>query len=420
MENELNTIFKIADKGDAEHHTATIELLLNKSIIITLGPGGIGKTTLSTALSVAAAKTGKKVCVITIDPAKRLADALGISDIGNLPKPIRGNWSGSLDAVMLDASATFDDLIRRYSKNLDQTESIFRNKLYKSLTTTLAGTQEYMASEKLFEIYSSGNYDLIVVDTPPSRHAIDFLDAPENLFAFLDNKIFRLITNPNKYLKAVSFATQFLLKTIAKAAGAEIVEDAVEFFRSFDGMEDGFRQRAVAVTRLLRSPSSAFVLVSAPQKDVLIDTKFFVSALTNRSYKIDSLILNKLLPEFDVMYEYVSAKQNLPFKPQHAAPWQQSDYVNTVMLTNRQKYPDQHGFMEAYEPVSDWEGHLLNLRELAEATRQQNSIVTDIVNTAAVDNIFKSPLLENDVHDIKALAIIADILLGEQLPLSHG
>ncbi|MCL5048305.1 MAG: AAA family ATPase [Firmicutes bacterium] len=405
--------------NDADRMLAT-DVLFSKSVIVTLGPGGIGKTTLSAALSMAAAKAGKRVCVITIDPAKRLADALGIADIGNAPKQIEGDWSGKLDAIMLDAAATFDDLVKRYSKTPSQAEAILQNRLYANLTTTLAGTHEYMAAEKLFEIHTSGNYDLIVVDTPPSRHAIDFLDAPENLFAFLDNKVFRLITNPNRYLKAVSFATQFLLKTIARVAGAEIVEDAIEFFRSFDGMEDGFRQRAMAVTDLLRSPQSGFVLASAPQKDVVIDTKFFVEALGHRSYRIEAVVLNKLLPEFDTMCEYVKDTSTLSTISQSENYWQHLSLTNDDITTKRSNHLARHGFLENTGAASEWDAHLINLRELSDAAQQQKRIIDDIIQTSKVNNVFRVPLLENDVHDIKALAIIADILLGEQLPLSHG
>ncbi len=420
MGSDFSTTGQKEDSDAVAGSVLVAEELFSKSVIVTLGPGGIGKTTLSAALSMAAAKTGKRVCVITIDPAKRLADALGIADIDNTPKPIHGDWPGQLDAVMLDASATFDDLVKRYSKNQSQADSILNNRLYANLTTTLAGTHEYMAAEKLFEIHSSGNYDLIVVDTPPSRHAIDFLDAPENLFAFLDNKIFRLITNPNRYLKAVSLATQFLLKTVAKVAGAEIVEDAVEFFRSFDGMEDGFRQRAMAVTGLLRSPKSSFILASAPQKDVVIDTKFFVEALQDRSYQIDAVVLNKLLPEFDTMCKYMETKNYFSDGSQEEAHWKQLNLTDDTVITDRSEKLDRHGFIENTHPGSAWASHLINLRELSDAAQQQRKIVADITQTAKVNNIFKIPLLENDVHDIKALAIIADILLGEQLPLSHG
>jgi len=433
----MNTDPHSSPETDALNASGVFDLLSEKSVIVCLGPGGIGKTTVSAALAVAAAIKGLRACVITIDPARRLADALGIEGVDNEPKSIKGDWSGKLDAVMLDASATFNELIKRYAKDEQQASEILQNPLYINLTSSLSGTQEYMAGEKLFAIYNSGDYDLIVVDTPPSRHAIDFLDAPDHLFSFLDNKIFRLITNQNRYLKAVSVATQLLLRTIAKVAGAEIVEDAVSFFRAFDGMEDGFRQRAAAITQLFTSDDSAFILISAPQRESVHDTKFFSAALQKRSYKIDALVLNKLLPDFDSMYQKVLANTSesslatdlsadgFSGNSRAEAEISSLDDSNDKVALSRDLLPDparpEEGVnaSETAELLA-WSSHLQNIKELASASAQQSRIVDELLVATPVVNVFKIALLENDVHDLKALQTIADGLLTKRLPLSHG
>jgi anion-transporting ArsA/GET3 family ATPase len=167
-------------------------LVGERSIIICCGSGGAGKTTASAAVALAGALAGRKACVVTIDPARRLADALGLAELSNEPRLIEGPWPGEMSAVMLDAKRTFDDLVVRYSVDAEQAERILSNRLYRNLTSALAGTQEYMAAEKLYELHATGDFDLVVVDTPPTRNALDFLDAPGRLTRFLENRVFRL------------------------------------------------------------------------------------------------------------------------------------------------------------------------------------------------------------------------------------
>ena len=203
------------------------DLIAGRSVIVCCGSGGTGKTTVSAAIGLAGAEQGRKACVVTIDPARRLADALGLDELDNTPRRIRGAWSGELSAVMLDAKSTFDDLVTRYSASPEQADRIFQNRLYRNLTSALSGTQEYMAMEKLYELHSEGGFDLVVVDTPPTRHALDFVDAPRRLYSFLENRVFRLVLMPTRaYMKAMTFAANALLRTISRVAGSEIVEDA--------------------------------------------------------------------------------------------------------------------------------------------------------------------------------------------------
>ena len=190
------------------------DLISDRSVIICCGSGGTGKTTISAAIVLAGAERDARTCVVTIDPARRLADALGLEGLDNEPRRIAGPWNGELSAVMLDAKSTFDDLVVRYSASAEQAERILQNRLYRNLTSALSGTQEYMAMEKLFELHSEGGFDLVVVDTPPTRHALDFVDAPRRLYSFLENRVFRLVLMPTRaYLKAMTFAANALLRT---------------------------------------------------------------------------------------------------------------------------------------------------------------------------------------------------------------
>ncbi len=250
-------------------------LVTGKTVIVCCGSGGTGKTTVSAAIGLAGAEQGRKTCVVTIDPARRLADALGLEKLDNTPRLIAGDWSGELSAVMLDAKGTFDDLIVRYSQSSEQADRILQNRLYRNLTSALSGTQEYMAMEKLYELHSEGGFDLVVVDTPPTRHALDFVDAPRRLYSFLENRVFRLLLMPTRaYMKAMTLAANALLRTISRVAGSEIVEDAMAFFRAFEGMEEGFRDRARRVEDLLADPGTAFVLVVAPRGDSIDEGAF--------------------------------------------------------------------------------------------------------------------------------------------------
>jgi anion-transporting ArsA/GET3 family ATPase len=236
-------------------------------VVICCGPGGVGKTTVSATFALEAARAGRRACVVTVDPARRLADALGVESLPNTPTLVEGDWPGELYALMLDTKGTFDELITRYSANPEQVESIQSNRIYKNLAGALSGTQEYMAMEKLYELTESGRFDTVVVDTPPTRNALDLLDAPRRLTHFLENRIFRALLMPTRvYFRAVGIAAQAVLRTIAKVAGAEIVQDAVTFFQAFGGMEEGFAERASAVRALLALPSTAYVLVTSPRQ----------------------------------------------------------------------------------------------------------------------------------------------------------
>ncbi len=274
----------------------------------------MGKTTVAAAFALEAARMGRRACVVTIDPAKRLADALGLGSLSNTPAQVElpgsvpagpggaggaANGHGELWALMLDTKTTFDELVRRYAGSEQQAEGILENRLYKNLSQALSGTQEYMAMEKLYELHSDPRFDLVVVDTPPTRNALDFLDAPRRLTRFLDNRIFRLLVMPTRaYLRAVSVATQAFLRTVSKVVGAEVVDDAVAFFQAFEGMEAGFRERAARVEALLSDPGTSFVVVASARKDTVEEAAYFIDRLSTSGFETANLVVNRLHPRF--------------------------------------------------------------------------------------------------------------------------
>lgn len=274
-------------------------ILANSKIVICLGTGGVGKTTTAAALGYMAAKSQKRVCVVTIDPAKRLADAMGITGLDNTPKRIQNALDVDLWAVMLDSNSTFDELVQRFAGSQEQVEKILNNRIYQNLTENLSGTQEYMAMEKLHELASDPRFDLLVVDTPPARNAIEFLNAPKRLIGFLENRVFRLLISPSQtVLKPISIATRLLLRTISKVVGTQVVSDAVEFFQAFEGMETGFKERAAEVQKLLSEPSTSFVLVTGTHADSVDDALYFESRLSEFELKVDLVISNRVTPAF--------------------------------------------------------------------------------------------------------------------------
>lgn len=277
----------------------THELLEQSKIIICLGTGGVGKTTTAAALGYVAAEAGRKVCVVTIDPAKRLADAMGIVELGNTPRKIETAENLEFWAVMLDPSSTFDELIQRFADSPEQVEKILNNSIYQNLTENLSGTQEYMAMEKLHELAFDPRFDLLVVDTPPTKNAIEFLNAPKRLVGFLENKIFRLLISPSQNIfKPVSFATKMLLRTISKVVGNQVVSDAVEFFQSFEGMEKGFKERANEIQKLLGEQTTSFVLITGTHKDTVDEALYFATRLVDFDLHVALIISNRVTPSF--------------------------------------------------------------------------------------------------------------------------
>jgi anion-transporting ArsA/GET3 family ATPase len=283
-------------------------LVDTRGVVICAGSGGVGKTTTAAVLALEAARRGRRAVVVTIDPARRLASALGLSTLSDAPTEVhRGHWdagataapSGRLFALMLDTKSTFDRLVLTYSASAEQAQRIYDNRFYRNLASALSGTQEYMAMEKLHELHETGEFDLIVVDTPPTRHALDFLDAPARLLRLLEHPLFRVLMAPTRAgMRAAGFALRTLLRTIARVVGSEVIDDVIAFFRAFEGMEEGFRARAHAVEALIADPETAFVLVTSPQRDAIEEAGYFTARLAERELHVSTLVVNRVHPRF--------------------------------------------------------------------------------------------------------------------------
>jgi anion-transporting ArsA/GET3 family ATPase len=283
--------------------TALDATIADSHVVVVAGSGGVGKTTLSAALAVRAAVEGRRVAVVTIDPAKRLADALGLagdSTVGNDPVRIPlDDARGELWALMLDTRSTFDALVDRYSPNAEQAQRIRSNLFYKNISGALSGTQEYMAAEKLYELNGDDRFDLVIVDTPPTRQALDFLSAPARLRRFIDHPLYRIVIAPSSIgLRAVSAVSQPVLRTIAKVVGAQALDDALAFFKAFQGLDAGFRQRAHDVDRVLREPSTAYVVVTSGQAEPVAEATYFIGELESANVVVSLIVANRLMPHF--------------------------------------------------------------------------------------------------------------------------
>ncbi len=274
-------------------------------IIVCCGSGGVGKTTTAAALGLRAAEQGRRVVVLTIDPAQRLAQSMGLTALDNTPREVQGvdtSKGGRLDAMMLDMKRTFDEIVEQHSTP-EKAEQVLANPFYQALSSSFAGTQEYMAMEKLGQLRAEadrdGTWDLVVVDTPPSRSALDFLDAPGRLGSFLDGRFIRLLAAPAKaggraYLKAFSAGVNAVTSTLTKVLGAQVLRDVQTFVAALDTMFGGFRERADATYRLLQDDGTAFVVVAAPERDALREAAFFVERLERDQMPLAGLVLNRV------------------------------------------------------------------------------------------------------------------------------
>jgi anion-transporting ArsA/GET3 family ATPase len=268
-------------------------------VIVCCGSGGVGKTTTSAALAVRAAERGRRVVVLTIDPAKRLAQALGLEILGNEPRRVEAA-AGELDAMMLDMRRTFDQMVETHAEP-GRAESIISNPFYQTISSSFSGTQEYMAMEKLGQLVATGTWDLVVVDTPPSRSALDFLDAPQRMSTFLDGRMIRLLSSPARaggkgLRKLVGGAFTLFAKAVSTILGGQLLSDASAFVQAFDTMFGGFRERATATYELLRSAGTAFVVVAAPEPDALREAAYFVDRLSAEEMPLAGLVLNRTHP----------------------------------------------------------------------------------------------------------------------------
>ena len=272
-------------------------------IIVTCGAGGVGKTTTAAAVALRAAERGRRAVVLTIDPARRLAQSMGLFELDNTPRQVKGvdtASGGQLDAMMLDMKRTFDEVVESHTTP-ERARTILANPFYQALSSSFAGTQEYLAMEKLGQLRERDEWNLVVVDTPPSRSALDFLDAPERLGSFLDGRLIRLLGAPARaggraYLRLFSAGMSAVTSAFNKILGGDLLSDVQTFISALDTMFGGFRERADATYALLQRPETAFLVVAAPQPDALREASYFVERLETDGMPLAGLILNRVNP----------------------------------------------------------------------------------------------------------------------------
>ena len=352
------------------------QLVDERRILVCCGSGGVGKTTTAAVLALEAARAGRRAVVVTIDPAKRLADALGLEGLTGTPTKIEGDWPGELWALMLDTKSTFDDLVAANASTPEQGRRILENRFYRNISGALSGTQEYMAMEKLYELHQRTDFDLVVVDTPPTRNALDFIDAPRRLSRFLDHRLFRMITAPGRGLaRAVNMAAQTFLRTVAKVVGAEVIDDAVAFFQAFEGMEEGFKARADAVLRLLSDDDTAFVLVASPRRDTIEEAQYFAAKLAEADIAVRALIVNRMHPAFG----------------------------DGLAEATRERAVTLDG--------TELGGLYRNLAEFQLVASREEEHLAGLAEAVAPAPVVRVPFLPTDVHDIAGLTEVASHLM---------
>ena len=351
-------------------------------LVVTAGPGGVGKTSTAAALGLAAARAGRRVVVLTVDPARRLADALGLAEGEGADQPHRVDLDradGELWAVMLDAEATFDRLVREQSAGDRQAEAVLGNPVYRAISGSLSGAQEYMAIERLHQLYTSREWDLVIVDTPPSRHAIDLLEAPDRLVTFLGHPVYRTLTAGQRaFARITDAASSVFLWAVKRLAGPQLVQDVLEFFRSLAHIEPGLRRRAEQVSKLLRAESTSFVVVTSPRAEAVGEATHLIDALRSRDFPLGGVIANLVHPMPESL-DSLSAGEVAALESLDEGPL--ADHVS-------------------------WHRQLTTL---AVAERQELDQVAEASGGVAFVEL---PLLDVDVHDVGGLTILADLLVA--------
>ncbi len=357
--------------------TPTGDVIDASTVIVCCGSGGVGKTTTAAVLGLEAARRGRRAVVVTIDPARRLADALGLEG-GLAAEPQRielDDSPGELWAMMLDTAATFDGLVRRHADSDEQIERILTNPFYRNIAGALSGTQEYMAAETLHELHGDERFDLVVVDTPPSRNALDFLEAPGVLARFLDHRLFRLLMLPTRGgLKVIGAATQPILKAIGKVVGSDVLADSVAFFQAFAGMETGFRERADDVVALIRAPETSFVVVASPRHDTIDEAVWFARQLLDQGVGVTAAIVNRAHPEFGT-----------------------GSSGDASEAADRARRDGDDALAALWDNVAA----LRTLREM------ELAVIAPLADIAGAERLVVLPLLDADVHDLDGLLVIA-------------
>ena len=366
---------------EARRHTLD-RAVREAHVLVTTGAGGVGKTTTAAALGVAAALAGRRTLVLTIDPARRLAQAMGLETLDDEPSQVHlgdHEGPGELWAMMLDMQTTFDRLIDTNAGSPADAQAIKDNRIYRTLSSSLSGTQEYMAMERLHELHETGAWDLLVIDTPPTRSALDFLDAPKRMTNFLEGRLLRLLLKPGMAAgrgvgRVVGAGATAFMRVAGKVTGMDLLDDLAEFFRQFEGMYEGFKERAEQVLELLRHPDSRFVVVTSPEPPPLREARFFLERLQQEGLHPAGLVVNRIRPE-------------LPRDPTDAAVARAVEALDDA----------QSGALRL----------LIDIRNLA--NRQRRDVAAALYGVD-LRSLVEVPLLGGDVHDLAGLRTIATTL----------
>ena len=353
--------------------------LSGKRVVIVAGSGGVGKTTTSAALALGLAADGKRVAVVTIDPARRLATALGLEELGNEPHRVEGvDLAGELWAMQLDAKRTFDDLIELLAPNERAASDVLGNRIYRELSGAMTGSQEFTAVAKLYELHRDPRWDVVVLDTPPSRNALDFLDAPDRLTGFLDGRALQVILAPTGLAaRVVGRGTSVVFSVMRKLTGIDLLEDLSVFFRSLSGLIDGFRRRAAGVKELLGDPDTTFLLVTSPEREPVEEAIFFHGRLRDAGMPFGGIIVNRV----------------------HRAP-------ETDAEVARAELAGELGERLAGK-VAD------TLRDVEVLARRDAEAVERVKRELGVEDPVLVPLLDHDVYDLEGLARLERCLRDE-------
>ncbi len=372
------------------------DILDDRKICICAGSGGVGKTTTSAAIAMGMAAQGLKVAVLTIDPAKRLANSLGLPELGNeerLVDPERFaahgiEMKGELWAMMLDAKRTFDDLVERHAPDEETRDRILQNRIYKEISNAMAGSQEYMAMEKLYELHQEARYDLLVLDTPPTRHALDFIDAPERMSRFIEGRSLQFFLKPGRLgIKVLGRSGGVLFSALKRITGIDLLQDLSEFFQSFGNMAEGFSERAQRVKELLAHRDTTFLLVTAPEREAIDEGVYFWRRLKEAHLPFGGVVVNK------VHHDFVR-----PLEP-GAFARDDSEEIEEETLARLPSELDQA--LDDADLASRVYENFENYRALAVRDRENMARLTERLEE---DCVLCVPYFDEDVHDLDGLA----------------
>ena len=388
--------------------TGTIEqLLAAKEIVICCGSGGVGKTTTAAAAAaMAATHLGGKVLVVTVDPARRLANALGLESFGNVETQVPREAfaaagvepQGELWAAMLDTKQSWDDLVRLHAPDTRTRDAILANPLYANITGRFVQSHDYIAMERLYEIHTSGRYDLVVVDTPPTRNALDFLEAPERMADFFSSRLLRWLTVPYRS-RLVNFASKPFYRVADTILGSAFLEDIAEFFMLFQTMYDGFVERARAVQRLLEDRRTTFVVVSTLESAPLREAEFFMDALRHESFHLGAVVLNKVLPSYLLDTKAAGVAKRMSGEPEAITKALPQATVDSVVGDSGA------GLDDLTRIVQEIGSSFLDFRVVASRESEQRKELA-----AEPDVIASVPYFDSDIYDLAGL-----LRLGEKI-----